>query len=412
MTDAGQQPDWQAQRAAEQQAAEQHSAAKQAAEQQAAWQAYYAQQAWAANQAGAGQPAYGYPAQPAWTPPPKPGLLPLRPLGFGALLAAPFRALRRNTGPQFGSAVLVQLVTVLAVVPILAFVYVPLLSRVANGETRYALEFVSGAVGWSLVFLMFTVIAGVILATFLQAVLVIDIASGTLGEKWRIGALWRRAARSFWPVLGASLLMGLAFLIGGGIIIGIFVAVMLIATTGAGSNSGTDVGVAGAGIAVIFLGFLLLLVGYGWLGTRLAVVSSAIVLERIGPVQAIRRSWQLTRGYFWRTFGVIVLVAVIMSCASQVVSTPVSLIFTIAASTFDPTNAGSFTGAMIVGLILIALVGLITGAVTQAVQTSLNAVIYIDLRMRKEALDLTLERHVIDREAGLPTTDPYLPVRS
>ena len=56
-----------------------------------------------------GQPAYGplgaYPPPGAggWTPPPKPGLLPLRPMGFGTLLWAPFRTLRRNPAATFGS---------------------------------------------------------------------------------------------------------------------------------------------------------------------------------------------------------------------------------------------------------------------------------------------------------------------
>ena len=36
------------------------------------------------------------PGRGRWTPPPKPGLLPLRPMGFGTLLWAPFRTLRRN----------------------------------------------------------------------------------------------------------------------------------------------------------------------------------------------------------------------------------------------------------------------------------------------------------------------------
>jgi len=86
-----------------------------------------------------GQPAYGQPAyaEPSyaapgtypptapggWTPPPKPGLLPLRPLGFGTLLWAPFRTLRRNPAATFGSGLVVQLASVVAT----AAVFVPFL---------------------------------------------------------------------------------------------------------------------------------------------------------------------------------------------------------------------------------------------------------------------------------------------
>ena len=45
---------------------------------------------------------------PGWTPPPKPGLIPLRPLDLGTLLGASFRTLRRNPRPTFGMALLVQ----------------------------------------------------------------------------------------------------------------------------------------------------------------------------------------------------------------------------------------------------------------------------------------------------------------
>ena len=41
------------------------------------------------------------------------------------------------------------------------------------------------------------------------------------------------------------------------------------------------------------------------------------------------------------------------------------------------------------------------------VQAALVAVIYIDLRMRKEGLDLELERYVELRDAGQPVGDPY-----
>lgn len=40
-------------------------------------------------------------------------------------------------------------------------------------------------------------------------------------------------------------------------------------------------------------------------------------------------------------------------------------------------------------------------------QAALVAVIYIDLRMRTEALDLELVRHIEQRDAGIPVTDPY-----
>ncbi|MCU1513934.1 MAG: hypothetical protein JWO10_1024, partial [Microbacteriaceae bacterium] len=54
-----------------------------------------------------GTPAAGQGNQ-GWTPPPKPGLIPLRPLDLGTILGAAFRVLRRNPKPTFGAALLIQ----------------------------------------------------------------------------------------------------------------------------------------------------------------------------------------------------------------------------------------------------------------------------------------------------------------
>ena len=55
------------------------------------------------------------------------------------------------------------------------------------------------------------------------------------------------------------------------------------------------------------------------------------------------------------------------------------------------------------------VLSLLIGAITAVVQAALVAVIYIDLRMRREGLDLELERHVEQRDAGRPVGDPYRP---
>ena len=47
-------------------------------------------------------------ASPAWTPAPRPGIIPLHPLGFGTLLGRSFAALRHNPAVLFGFALGVQ----------------------------------------------------------------------------------------------------------------------------------------------------------------------------------------------------------------------------------------------------------------------------------------------------------------
>ena len=65
-------------------------------------------------------------------------------------------------------------------------------------------------------------------------------------------------------------------------------------------------------VVALFLGLGLLVLG-AWLGVKLALVPSVIVLEHAGIRTAIARSWRLTDGSYWRTFGVLLLVGVILN---------------------------------------------------------------------------------------------------
>jgi Membrane domain of glycerophosphoryl diester phosphodiesterase/Uncharacterised protein family (UPF0259) len=56
------------------------------------------------------------------------------------------------------------------------------------------------------------------------------------------------------------------------------------------------------GLAVL-VGFLLLIVPGIYLAVRLAVVEPLILTEEVAGVDAMRRSWELTNGKFWRVFG-------------------------------------------------------------------------------------------------------------
>jgi membrane-anchored glycerophosphoryl diester phosphodiesterase (GDPDase) len=158
---------------------------------------------------------------------------------------------------------------------------------------------------------------------------------------------------------------------------------------------------------VLVLGLAVL---WAWLGTKLALVPSVIVLERAGVVQSVRRSWRLTEGYFWRTFGIILLVGVIVGTAAQVVVQPVSIAGTVLAAIIDPTGSGAALTITVVTTVVTMALSILVGAITSVVQAAVIAVVYIDLRMRTEGLDLELERHVEARDAGLPVGDPYLDV--
>ena len=53
-----------------------------------------------------------------------------------------------------------------------------------------------------------------------------------------------------------------------------------------------------------------------WLFVRWAVAVPAMLAEGVGPVRALDRSWTLTRGHFWRLFGILLLMYLLTSVIS------------------------------------------------------------------------------------------------
>jgi hypothetical protein len=345
-----------------------------------------------------------------WAPPPKPGLIPLRPLSFGTLLWAPFQVLKRNPKATFGSALLVQAGITLVTLVVVGLVTFFALSRVANAPADEQDTVMAGATLTIVLSALVPVALSIIASALLQGIIVLEVARATLGEKLRLGALWRGAGRRLWPLALWAVALGAALLVAIGIIGGLVVLLVLIG--GAWQVLGIVIGV---------LGGLALVAASVWVFTRTSLVPSLIVLERLGIPQAVRRSWSLTTGYFWRTLGVEFLVAAIVNIVAQIVTTPLSILFGVAVNLVDPNGAVEAYIPSIVLYVLILFVALVLGAVAAVVQSATTALIYIDLRMRKEGLDLDLQRFVEAassaasnpaasnrQDASIPVPDPYL----
>jgi hypothetical protein len=337
-----------------------------------------------------------------WTPPPKPGLIPLRPMTLGTILGAAFRVLRRNPRPTFGVALLVEGVIFVVSLLLIGGTDIFVLTRIGSASDQDQPAIAAGSVAIALIAASVPLLLSIAGSAFLQGIIVLEVSRATLGEKQTLGRLYTRGKGRFWALIGYTLLLALAVVVVVGVIVGLIV--LFVAT----------LGTAGIVLAVLLgiLGFLALVVAFFWLGTKLSMLPSALMLERLTIRAAIARSWSLTNGYFWRTLGIQLLVSAIVSVAQQVVTTPLSIVVGIFVPLIDPNGQMSGTTVAVIavfGVLSLVLV-VVFAAITAVISTSTTALIYLDLRMRKEGLDLDLARFAEARQAGdtsLP--DPYLP---
>jgi hypothetical protein len=319
---------------------------------------------------------------------------------LGTILGASFQVLRRNPKPTFGAALLVQGVVTLVSVLVVGLVAVFAFGRVASASAEDQDSLIAGAFAATLLSSIVPIVFSLIAVALLQGIIVLEVARASVGEKLKLSGLWRLGRGRLWALVGWVLAVTGIVIVGLGILVGVIV--LIVATGGqAGIVTGVLLGILLA-LGVIVVWF--------WLSTKLALVPSAIVLERRTIGAAVRRSWSLTEGYFWRTLGITLLVAVILNVAANVITTPFALIFSIIPGILSPT--GDSTPALVVGgvsYLLLLMVSALVGAVASVVQSATTALIYLDLRMRKEGLDLRLQRFVEERAAGrTDAIDPYV----
>jgi hypothetical protein len=105
------------------------------------------------------------------------------------------------------------------------------------------------------------------------------------------------------------------------------------------------------------IGFLLLIIPGVFLATIWAVTSPAIVVERVGAIDAFSRSWELVRDHFWPVLGALVLGLLIVFGISLV--------------------AGAIGVALgLVGVLILVTLGSILAAPVLAL---ISAIIFFDL---------------------------------
>ena len=151
------------------------------------------------------------------------------------------------------------------------------------------------------------------------------------------------------------------------------------------------------GLFILFLMLLLFLViatgvAIAFIAVRLSVAPAALVLENIGVIEGIKRSWALTRGNFWKVLGTLFLAGLITSIISGAISGATGVV-----------GSGFAVIAPEMYAFFMALITFITAVLSALVlpfNASVTALIYVDLRMRNEGLDVELRQAAGGRQIG------------
>ena len=346
------------------------------------------------GQPGYGQPGYGQPPGPGhsapyggWAPPPqapKPGVIPLRPVAVGEILDGAFTSIRRNPKATLGIAAVVLTISAI----ITTSLELVLLSKLnLTSETSQPLS--SAQLAGMLAVVLPSGLTALVLAYIVQilltGLLTVVVGRGVLGQRITAGEAWRSARPRLPALLLATLLVGLAYV---GPWAGLTIVLLLLGVVGAPTALLVILGVFG-GIASVVIDV--------WFWAMFSMSAAAVVLEGRRPRQALARSWRLVRNSFWRVFGILLLAGIIVLVASSVLRLP----FTVISAAFSSGSAplAQAIQPSVASLLIGAVGGIVAGAITQPISAGVTVLLYVDLRMRREGLDLALQTATSDGQA-------------
>jgi hypothetical protein len=311
--------------------------------------------------------------------------VPLRPLTLGEIFDGSFQAIRTNPRTMLGiSSVIMIVVAVIGLFPqfylLMQLADFERLTTEAEQTGEFGVE-VFGPLLGGLGGLMVSTLVKALATTALTALLVVAVSEAVLGRRMEPRALWRRVRPRLGAVIGLALLSMLLPGLAVALISGI-----LVALTFAGLAVSQDAG-AVVGVTSLLVGLPLVIGVIVFLWIRLCMAGPALLLENLSPIAALRRSWRLVRGSWWRLFGIQLLTSFVVGIGSGMVSVPFTQVGTLIAD-----SAGGAAGMTFVAAALSGIGEIVTGTVFTPFSAAVTSLLYIDRRMRAEGLDVELVR--------------------
>ncbi len=294
----------------------------------------------------------------------------LRPLGVGDIVDRVFALYRSRPLLFFAVSavpylVLFLLLTGMAIAfasTLLAFAG-PLADLAAGRAPDFARADLRAAIVAAVVLGVVGAVLAVVILSVQSAALIAATSSQYLRRPLAAAEVFREGARAAPRIIGASLLVFLIVLV-------LWVALVIVAVL--------------ANQAILFaLGVLLGLAATVYIFASTLVAPVVATLEHAGPVTALQRSWWLSHGSRWRIIGLQLLLLVLNAVIGALLSA-----LLLGSLISDPTAR----------TIVQQAANLITNIAWAPVQWGTFAVLYYDLRVRREAFDLQLAAEALPRE--------------
>jgi hypothetical protein len=192
-------------------------------------------------------------------------------------------------------------------------------------------------------------IGGLILLPFTVGAVYRAVTDVALGRTVTVGGVLRETLAKYFQLLG---LVGIFYLLS---IAWVFTEII--------------------GLVLLVIPALIVLAVAIYLGVRWLLAVAAMMAEDIGPINGMRRGWNLVGGMWWRTFGIVIVLAILQIVINLALGLLVTIILSVGLS-------GDLR------LAVSAIASTLLGAVVSPIFTIGLVLLYFDLRVRKEGLDL------------------------
>lgn len=287
-------------------------------------------------------------SMPAWQgDAARPGVIPLRPLGFADLVDGAIRTIKQHPGITLGTAALLatiqQTIAAAVIPPVEPTAVDPNNPTAALSGLFSVWTFVAAAIS-------------LILDVLLTGVITVVLGKAVIGRPAPAETVWQELRPRLLGLVGLSLL------------IAVICAAAMVPFAFAG---GLGAAVGGPlGSTIILAAIVAGVAVFVWVYVLLTFAPTTLILEHCSVKQALSRSRQLVRGSWWRIFGILVLTNLIVGVITLIVST-------VLAATGSQVVVG-------VGAILLS-------TVFRPFAVCVVALLYVDRRIRTENFATVLE---------------------